>query len=258
VRFASLGSGSQGNALVVEVGGTRVMLDCGFGVRETALRLARIGLAPSELSGIIVTHEHSDHGDGVFPLAGRFGIPVWLTHGTLAAIRDEKVEIDRDCLVNLINPLGTFSIGDVLVQPFTVPHDAREPVQYVLSDGLRRLGVLTDTGCSTPHIEASLSACDALVLECNHDLDLLMNGEYPPSLKARIAGRQGHLDNGASAALLAALDRSRLKHVIAAHLSQKNNTPELARAALAAVLGCKPEWVSVASQDEGFDWRELS
>lgn len=257
MRFASLGSGSQGNALIVEVGGTRVMLDCGFGVRETVLRLERIGLTPSDLSGIIVTHEHSDHGDGVLPLAGRFGVPVWMTHGTLAAIRDEKSEIDSGCKVNLIDSRSAFSVGDVLVQPFTVPHDAREPVQYVLSDGLRRLGVLTDTGCSTAHIEANLSACDALVLECNHDLDLLMNGEYPPSLKARIAGRHGHLDNGASAALLAALDRSRLKHVIAAHLSQKNNTPELARAALAAVLGCKPEWVSVASQDEGFEWREL-
>ena len=258
MRFASLGSGSQGNALVVEVGRTRVMLDCGFGVRETTLRLERIGLTPSDLSGIIVTHEHADHGDGVFPLAGRFGIPVWLTHGTLAAIRDERIEIDGSCTVNLIDAGGAFSVGEVLIQPFTVPHDAREPVQYVLSDGLRRLGVLTDTGCSTPHIEANLSACDALVLECNHDLGLLMNGEYPPSLKARIAGRYGHLDNGASAALLAALDRSRLKHVIAAHLSQKNNTPELARAALAAALGCQPEWVSVASQDEGFDWRELS
>jgi phosphoribosyl 1,2-cyclic phosphodiesterase len=257
VRFASLGSGSQGNALIAEADGTRVMLDCGFSVRETVLRLARIGLAPSDLSGIIVTHEHADHGDGVFPLAGRFGIPVWLTHGTLAAIREEKSDVDLGCTVNLIDSAGAFGIGGVQVRPFTVPHDAREPVQYVLSDGVHRLGVLTDTGCTTAHIESSLSGCDALVLECNHDLELLMNGEYPPSLKARIAGRHGHLDNAASAALLASLDRSRLKHVIAAHLSQKNNTPDLARAALAAVLGCRPEAVPVASQDEGFGWREL-
>jgi phosphoribosyl 1,2-cyclic phosphodiesterase len=257
VRFASLGSGSQGNALVVEAGTTRVLLDCGFPVRETVARLARIGLAAEDLSGIIVTHEHGDHADGVFPLARRFSLPVWLTHGTLVALRETAAAGDADCRVNCLRSDEDCAIGDVLAQPYTVPHDAREPVQYVLTDGARRLGVLTDTGCSTAHIEASLSGCDALVLECNHDLDMLMNGEYPPALKARVAGRLGHLDNRASAALLAALDRSRLKHVIAAHLSQKNNTPELAREALAAVLDCAEEWVAVATQGEGFGWREL-
>lgn len=257
MRFASLGSGSRGNALVVEAGDTRVMLDCGFGVSETVHRLARIGLAPSDLSGIVLTHEHSDHGDGAFPLAARFGIPVWLTYGTLAAMRETKGDPDSGCAVNLVESSGAFGVGGLLVTPFTVPHDAREPVQYVFSDGARRLGVLTDSGCSTAHIEENLSACDALVLECNHDLDMLLNGAYPPALKARIAGPHGHLDNGTSAALLAALDRSRLKHVIAAHLSQQNNTAALARAALAAALNCEAEWVSVASQDDGFEWREL-
>ena len=258
MRFASLGSGSQGNALVVEAGGTRVLLDCGFSVKEAESRLARAGLAPADLAAIIVTHEHGDHADGVFPLARRFGIPVWLTHGTLAALREANCDADAECAVEIVSPGREFSIGDLLLQPFTVPHDAREPVQYVVADGARRLGVLTDTGCPTTHIEASLSGCDALVLECNHDLDMLVKGEYPPALKARVAGRLGHLDNGASAAILAALDRSRLRHVIAAHLSQKNNTPALARAALAAVLDCAPEWVSVATQDEGFDWRDLA
>jgi len=254
VRFASLGSGSEGNALIVEAGATRIMLDCGFALRETLARLARIGVDPAGLAGIIITHEHGDHADGVFPLARRFGIPVWATHGTLAAL--SELGIEAGAQANLIDSHAPFSLGDLEVRPFTVPHDAREPVQYVLSDGNRRLGVLTDTGSSTAHIEASLSGCDALVLECNHDLEMLMNGDYPPPLKARIAGRFGHLDNGASAAILAALDRRRLKHVIAAHLSQTNNTPELARTALATVLGCAPEWVSVASQDEGFGWRE--
>jgi len=257
MRFASLGSGSQGNALIVEAGGTRLMLDCGFPLRETVSRLARAGLEPSDLAGIIVTHEHADHGDGVFPLARRFGIPVWLTHGTLAALRAEDGGVGEQCALKLIDSDGAFSVGDVLVHPFTVPHDAREPVQYVLSDGARRIGVLTDTGCSTAHIESALSGCDALVLECNHDPDMLASGPYPPALKARIAGRLGHLDNQTSGAILAALDRSRLKHVIAAHLSQTNNTPELARAALAAVLRCEPRWISVATQDEGFGWRDL-
>jgi phosphoribosyl 1,2-cyclic phosphodiesterase len=257
LRFASLGSGSLGNALVVEVARTRLMLDCGFSLRETESRLARIGLEPSDLSGIIVTHEHADHGEGVFPLARRFGIPVWLTHGTLAALRETLAGADEECSFNLIDSQRGFSVGDLLVQPFTVPHDAREPVQYVLSDGANRLGVLTDTGCSTAHIRSNLSGCDALVLECNYDSGMLTCGPYPAALKARIASHLGHLDNRTSGEILAALDRSRLRHVIAAHLSETNNTPELARAALAEVLRCEPRWISVATQEGGFDWRDL-
>ena len=256
MRFASLGSGSQGNALVAEAGRTRLMLDCGFTVQETESRLARAGLAPADLAGIIVTHEHGDHGDGVFPFARRFGIPVWLTYGTLLALREAGAS-DEQCSLNLIDSTRAFSVGDLLVQPFTVPHDAREPVQYVLSDGARRLGVLTDTGCSTVHIESNLSGCDALVLECNYDPAMLEGGPYPPSLKARIASRLGHLDNRTSGEILAALDRGRLKHVIAAHLSQTNNTPRLARAALAQAFACDPQWIEVATQEEGFGWRDL-
>jgi phosphoribosyl 1,2-cyclic phosphodiesterase len=256
LRFASLGSGSQGNALVAEAGRTRLMLDCGFGLQETEARLARAGLAPADLAGIVVTHEHGDHADGVFPLARRFGIPVWMTYGTFAALRDAGAG-GEDCPIRLVDSHNAFSVGDVLVQPFTVPHDAREPVQYVLSDGASRLGVLTDTGCATAHIAANLSGCQALVLECNYDPDMLEGGPYPPSLKGRIASRLGHLDNRTSAEILAALDCSRLRHVIAAHLSQTNNTPQLARAALSRALHCDPEWISVASQEEGFAWREI-
>jgi phosphoribosyl 1,2-cyclic phosphodiesterase len=256
LRFASLGSGSQGNALVAEAGRTRVMLDCGFALAETEARLARAGLAPSELAGVIVTHEHGDHADGVFPFARRHAIPVWMTYGTFAALRDAGASAEA-CAVHLVDSQRAFSIGDLLAQPFTVPHDAREPVQYVLSDGARRLGVLTDAGCATAHIQANLSGCEALVLECNYDPGMLEGGSYPPSVKARIASRLGHLDNATSGEILAALDRSRLRHVIAAHLSQANNTPQLARAALSRALGCEPELISVASQEEGFGWREI-
>ena len=185
MRFASLGSGSQGNALVAEAGRTRVMLDCGFAIEETEGRLARAGLEPADLSGIIVTHEHGDHADGVFPFARRHGIPVWTTYGTLAALREAGASVEN-CPIRLVDSAIAFSVGDLLVQPYTVPHDAREPVQYVISDGARRLGVLTDAGCATAHIEASLSGCDALVLECNYDPGMLEDGPYPPSLKARI------------------------------------------------------------------------
>jgi len=160
-------------------------------------------------------------------------------------------------VTRLIEGRAAFAVDGIEVQPYTVPHDAREPVQFVLSDGARRLGVLTDIGTSTAHVEAALSRCDALVLECNHDLDMLWSGEYPKWLKERIAGPFGHLSNGQSERMLAALDRSRLAHVIAAHLSQQNNRPELARAALARALGCAESWVGVATQDGGFGWREL-
>ena len=255
MRFASLGSGSKGNALLIEVNDTRVLLDCGFGPGEVSARLARLRLETSDLDAIIVTHEHGDHSDGVAKLATRCDIPVYLTRGTLSGLGAEGRAIANAKLIDAYTP---FAIGDVQVTPYTVPHDAREPVQFVVSDGAARLGVLTDTGCPTPHIAQTLSGVDALVLECNHDLDMLMNGPYPAQLKRRIAGRLGHLSNESSAELVRAMDCSRLQHVFAAHLSEKNNTQELARAALAGALNCAPDWIGIATQDDGFAWREIS
>jgi phosphoribosyl 1,2-cyclic phosphodiesterase len=256
VRFASLASGSKGNCLVAEAGASRVLVDCGLAPRETSRRLARLGLAPADLSAILVTHEHDDHVGHAYPFAAQHALPVYLTHGTRRAQEDAGAPADGVKL-RLIEGRAPFVVGDLRVEPFTVPHDAREPVQFVLGDGARRLGVLTDLGTSTAHVEAMLSGCDALVLEANHDLDLLWGGDYPKWLKERIGGPFGHLDNAAAGRLLAALDRSRLQHVIAAHLSQQNNRAALARAALAAALGCATDWVGVATQDEGFGWRDL-
>jgi len=255
VRFASIGSGSEGNGLVVEAGATRILIDCGFGVRDTALRLARLGVAPDSLDAILVTHEHSDHVGGVPAFAAKHGIAVWLTFGTLTVVGERFAGMER---VYGFDSHDAFAIGDLEVRPFPVPHDAREPVQFVVSDGAFRLGVLTDLGMSTPCVEQSLSGCDALVLETNHDLDLLAGSDYPYSLKQRISGRFGHLHNEASAALLAAIDTSRLQHLVAAHLSQQNNTPDRARAALAAVLSCAADWIGVADQADGFGWRALA
>ncbi len=254
MRFASLGSGSEGNGLVVECGETRVLVDCGFGVRDAAARLGRLGLAPSSLAAILVTHEHSDHVGGVPAFAGRHGIPVWATFGTLAAV---SARFEGMTQVYGFDSHERFAIDALEITPVPVPHDAREPVQYVIGDGARRLGVLTDIGVSTAHVEASLSGCDALVLECNHDLGMLEAGDYPYPLKRRIAGRLGHLDNDAAAEILSRIDTSRLAHIVAAHLSQQNNTPELARAALASALGCPSDWIGIADQANGFDWREL-
>ena len=254
MRFASLGSGSEGNALVVQLGASCVLMDCGFSVAETDLRLARLGLSADMLSGIVVTHEHGDHIAGVARLARKYSIPVWLTHGTRRA-HDKALTGLADVIE--IDPHDVFSIGELQIQPYLVPHDAAEPVQYVFSDGVKRLGVLTDAGCSTRHIEAMLSACHALVLECNHDVAMLTDSGYPSSLKHRVGGRFGHLNNADAAALLARLDNSRLQHIVAAHLSRKNNTPALAVQALSSALNCAADWITVATQEEGFSWREI-
>ena len=256
LRFASIGSGSKGNCLVAEVGRTRVLLDCGLSPRETERRLAGIGLRPADISGILVTHEHDDHAGQAYPFAAQHRLPVWLTHGTQVAMA-ESGKLPGEVDTRTIQGRDAFAIGDLEVRPYTVPHDAREPVQFVLSDGAFRLGVLTDIGASTAHVEATLSGCNALVLECNHDYDMLWAGEYPKWLKERISGPFGHLSNAASEKLLSALDRSRLKHVLAAHLSHQNNRPELALEALARAMGCTPDWIGLSTQEEGFAWREL-
>lgn len=258
MRFASLGSGSEGNGLIVQVGcGTEaatVLVDCGFAVRETERRLARLGLEPAALSAVLVTHEHSDHIGGVCRFARRHGIAVWATHGTIAAVRAEEWDHAR---LSWCVPGESFSIAGLGITPYAVPHDAREPVQYVFEEGGRKLGLLTDAGAPTPHIVAMLSGCNALILECNHDRTLLAQSSYPASLKARIGGGYGHLANDTSAALLAALDRSRLTTLVAAHLSKQNNRPDLARAALAPVMGWDPEAVRVADQEDGLAWTDV-
>jgi phosphoribosyl 1,2-cyclic phosphodiesterase len=253
MRFAYLGSGSKGNAAVIESGATRVLVDCGFGLRETEKRLQRLGLSADDLDAILVTHEHDDHLGGVARLARHHQIPVWLTRGTLAAWRDAPLELAR-----CISPHEMFIIDDLQIQPYPVPHDAREPCQYVFSDGARRVGVLSDAGSVTPHMRAVLSACDALLIEFNHDVAMLEAGPYPESLKRRVGGSLGHLSNVQAAGLLSGIDCSRLRHLALAHLSETNNTPQLALSLAAAALGCTPDWLVCADQEAGLDWRELS
>jgi phosphoribosyl 1,2-cyclic phosphodiesterase len=253
VRFASLGSGSRGNCLLVESGSTRILIDAGFGPRETKRRLERLGVGVADINAVLITHEHSDHIGGAYACGSRFDWKVLMTAGTCSASRQGAADVS----VRLFDSHQPFDFGDLSVQPYPVPHDAREPVQFVIGDGSVRLGVLTDAGHVTPHMVSMLNGCDAIVLECNHDAILLANGSYSQALKRRIAGALGHLDNLAAGSLMAQIDRTRLRHVIAAHLSEQNNTPELARDALSRPLNCAPEWIGVASQHAGFDWREI-
>lgn len=256
MRFASLGSGSAGNALLVEVNRTTVMLDCGFSIKETAARLARLNVEPEGISGIVVTHEHDDHAGGVFKFAAKYQIPVWLTYGTHKMV-SRYMPNQHHLQLNIIDSHCAFAVDDVEVHPYPVPHDAREPIQCLFSDGNLKLGVLTDVGRSTPHIEEKLSDCHALVLECNHDANMLKTGPYSWPLKQRVGGELGHLENSDAALLLSKLNHQQLQHVVAAHLSAKNNTPQLARSALAKVLGCEDDFIGIADQTLGFDWRTI-
>jgi phosphoribosyl 1,2-cyclic phosphodiesterase len=252
MRFAYLGSGSKGNAALISSGRTTVMVDCGLPLAEAELRLRRLGLELSQLDGIVVTHEHSDHIGGITRLVQRQRMPVWLTQGSLKGWPDAPGKS-----IELISPHQAFAIGDLWVEPFPVPHDAREPCQYVFGDGRLRLGVLSDAGSVTPHMCRLLSACDALLLEFNHDPAMLASGPYPGQLKRRVGGDRGHLSNAQAAGLLRAVDCSRLQHLVLIHLSEVNNTPAHARAAAAAALSCDESWIACAHQQDGLGWREL-
>lgn len=253
-RFASLGSGSRGNATLVEAGGTRVLIDCGFPAREFAARCAQLGFDPASLDAILVTHEHGDHVRGVGAVARRFGVPVWMTHGTHRATDYGKL-----AELNLFAAhAGGFRIGSVEIVPVAVPHDAREPAQFVFDHAGRRLGVLTDLGSITRRVLAAFDGLDALLLECNHDVAMLVDGPYPPSLQARVGGDYGHLANDQAAAFLAAIDHRRLAHLVAGHLSEQNNTPALARAALAGIVDVGATRLTLLAQGEVSGWFDVS
>ena len=252
MQFASLGSGSRGNCTLIETDGTAILVDCGFSMRETERRLHRLTREINQVSAILVTHEHGDHVRGVASLAKKYNIPVWSSRGTAKAAKLEVLQ-SWQC----IDIHQVFEIDNLQIQPVPVPHDAREPCQFVFSDGDWRLGVLTDTGSITPYIEEQYSACDAFILEANHDEEMLAKGSYPVSLKQRVGGDYGHLNNGQARDLLNAIDTSKLQYLVASHISDKNNTVALARDKMSEVLDMESSWIDVASQDEGLDWRVL-
>jgi len=251
VQFASLGSGSKGNSTLVRAGDTLVMIDCGFSLRETCRRLARLRVDPGQLDAILVTHEHSDHCSGVPALSREFRLPVYLTHGTLGTGRCEGSYELRP-----FNCEESFAIGALSVKAVAVPHDAAEPCQYRLSWQQSTLGVLTDLGSITPHVVDNFRSCHSLVLEFNHDIPMLRDGPYPPHLKRRVGGDWGHLNNGQAVELLRQIDRARLRHLVVAHVSEQNNSRERAKDALLAVLDSL-DGVTFADQVGGFDWLTL-
>lgn len=252
IRFAMLGSGSKGNATLIEHGGTRVLIDCGFQLREAEARLLRLGVEPGSLSAVLVTHEHSDHLGGVGRFARRHRVPVYMTYGTRRAWQDPEVP-------HLIrfSPQQRFAIGGLAIEPYPVPHDAEEPCQYVVAAAGRRIGILSDAGHISPHMRATLADCDALMLECNHDPQMLREGPYHASLKRRVGGERGHLSNGQAAALLHGYALERLQHLVLTHLSETNNRPELALAAVQEAIGGAHPRLRCADQAAGLDWAEV-
>lgn len=253
MKTASLGSGSRGNATIVSHSNTYIMIDCGFSTIEIEKRLQRLNIEARALSAILVTHEHGDHVRGVGPLSRKYNIPVYMTHGTRKAkdfgVLPKLIEIDVE---------NEIEIGDLQVKPFPVPHDAEEPCQFVVTEGDKELGILTDTGMITPHIKKCLERCDALLLEANHDEELLATGQYPESLKQRVASNYGHLSNKQSAKFLELIDPSRYQFLVAMHVSEKNNSSDLVRMEFSNAIGCDSDEIQIANQDSGFDWLELN
>ena len=256
LRFRSLASGSSGNATLIEgsdgLHRTRVLVDCGLGLRQLIARLAVEGIGPADLDGIFITHEHGDHIGCAPMLVARYGVPLWTSAGTAQYAAFAGLE----SALNLVRDGQVFAIGGIQLHPFTVPHDAREPLQLRCTDGDRVLGLMTDIGHVTGHALAALAGCHALVLESNHDVELLAQSRYPDFLKRRVGGQHGHLSNVQAAAALGALHHDRLNTVVAAHLSERNNRPELVTRAFAAVLGCGEADVLLAER-HGRGWLDV-
>lgn len=250
LHFISLGSGSKGNATLVKSANVLLLVDCGFTLKETEKRLRAIGHQPEDITALLVTHEHGDHIRGVGAFARKHRVPVYLSHGTAQYDGLDKIERVE------INSHRDFSIADIDVTPVAVPHDAREPCQFVFRQAQKTFGLLTDLGSITPFVIEQYQHCDALMLESNHDSRMLAVGPYPPSLKLRVGGQWGHLNNQQAAGLLSYLDPGRLQHVVISHLSEQNNTELLVREAIIPVCG-EGTALLFAGQETGTDWIEV-
>lgn len=233
MRVCLLASGSKGNSLYIEVGSTRFLVDAGISAREIIKRLASIGIEGSELDAIFITHEHTDHTRGAGTLARRFGIPVFISHKAHGESREvfkksEIVEFQSGC---------PFMFREIQVDPFSLTHDSADPVGFTFETPKGKIATATDLGIVTRLVREKLKDCRLLVLESNHDEEMLLNGPYPWHLKQRIRSRHGHLSNNESAELLYDIFNPQLEGVLLAHLSEVNNRPEIAGSAFRRVIG---------------------
>lgn len=254
VSLTILGSGSQGNAAVVATEQTRLLVDAGFSRRELLRRLSTAACVAESLDAILITHEHSDHVAGLPRLAASVSAPVFLTAATHEALQRQWSVSDRARLDRVEGFVSghSFQIGDIEVTPFTVPHDAADPVAFAFRAEGVRVVLVTDLGYLSENVKQQLNGADCAVLESNHDLEMLRNGGYPWALKQRVMGRLGHLSNDTVAAYLSAEFDGAPAHLILAHLSQNNNLPELALLSAERALAprARRPRLHAASQDE--------
>lgn len=251
MRYASLGSGSKGNATLVESDKSCVMIDCGFNHKQTLLRLERLGRRPEDITAICLTHEHGDHIAGVRLFSKRYGTPVYMTSGTAYGLQDVQTQV-------LIQAGDSLQFGELEIVSVAVSHDAAEPCQYVIKEGGKRLGLLTDIGYACDAVLDAYQGCDALILEANYDDELLENGYYPESVKARIAGERGHLSNEQSLALIKALEFKNVHALAIAHVSEKNNHQETIKSLFRQHFGSEVEQMDFICQQQGMSWRTLA
>jgi len=227
MKFCSLYSGSSGNALFVGNHDTRLLVDAGLSGKRIEKALGDIDESPSKLSGILVTHEHSDHIQGVGILSRRYNLSIFANEKTWCAMEKKLGNIKPEN-VKIIATDTPFEVGSFSINPFDTSHDAAQPVGYVLQDGHRTVGIATDTGIITDNILKALMPCELVLLESNHDPEMLATGRYPYPLKQRIKGQYGHLSNETAAKAAILLTQQGVKHLLLGHLSQENNFPLLA------------------------------
>ena len=256
MRFCSLGSGSSGNSYVVQDNATTLLVDCGFGLNETVTRLERYGINPEQLNAILLTHEHEDHVKGAFSFSNKYKIPIYLSYGTLKMCK-KRINDNYDINFNIIKDAQPFMINDVQVTPIPVPHDAREPFQYKFESNLKSLAIITDLGFITNYLIESLKEIKALVIEFNHDKNMLINSDYPQSLKDRVSGMYGHLENMESIKLLKAINYRDIKWIAAAHLSEKNNNENLVKQLISDATQKDKECIKIIDQINGIDWLKV-
>ena len=255
MRLIVLGSGSKGNATLVEAGATRVLIDNGFSCTELLARLRAVGVAPESIGALLLTHEHNDHVGGAGVLARRLNIPVY---GNVPTLRAAEARLGEVPCLKEFDTGDTFAFEALEIHAFSLSHDTADPVGFTLSDGRRRIGCCTDTGRITRLARHELAACDALILEANHDVDMLRSGPYPLPLQQRVLSSQGHLDNPTALDLAAELAADRLRRLVLAHLSETNNHPDLVRREITArrelLAGVE---IHIASQHRPTPWMEV-
>ena len=229
MRLCSIASGSSGNCIYVGTDTTHVLVDVGISRKRTEEGLNSLGICPGELDAIFVTHEHSDHISGLGVFSRKYNVPIYATPKTLDAIRGcRSLGAIDDGLFQTVKADESFTIKDMTVNPMRISHDAAEPVAYRFSYGKQKIGVITDLGTYNDYTIESLRGMDALLLEANHDVNMLQVGPYPYPLKQRILGDRGHLSNENSGRLLSRLLHDKLQYIVLGHLSKENNLPELA------------------------------